>query len=440
MTARFAIPAFAAFGIELEYAIVRRSTLDVLPYADRLLERLSLRQGALGWCNELTAHVVEVRNVTPTPALDELAEGFQREIRAANAILAEWDARLLPTAMHPWMNPRRETVLWAHSDRDIYATYDELFDCRRHGWANIQSMHINLPFANDEQFRRLHAAVRIVLPLIPALAASSPVAEGRLTGERDHRLPVYATNASRYPIITGAVIPDTVRSAEEYKRNVLQPMYAAIAPDDPGGVLQYEWLNSRGAIPRFDRDAIEIRVADTQEHPGADVAIAQAVIFVTRGLFEERWAPLAAQEKIETWRLRALLDATMRDADEAQIADSSFLALFGIRPTPRTASDVWADLLVGAQGEWVASVEDILVQGTLARRIERALRGDATQPRLRAVYEELCDCLDQGRTFNGPGLVELTAAGAARPAPLPSARESGEEFLAQGHPMGHTSR
>ena len=150
------------------------------------------------------------------------------------------------------------------------------------------------------------------------------------------------------------------------------------------------------------------------EFPGMafldEVAVAQAVVFVTRALYEERWAPLAAQEQIETSRLCALLDATARDADEAQVVDLELLALLGMPAAPCTASDVWGHLLAEAEGAWVDTIADILVQGTLARRIERALGGDATQPRLRAVYEELCDCLDEGRAFNAPGLVELTVA------------------------------
>ena len=43
-------------------------------------------------------------------------------------------------------------------------------------------MHVNLPFADDAQFARLHAAIRLVLPLLPALAASSPIAEGSVIG------------------------------------------------------------------------------------------------------------------------------------------------------------------------------------------------------------------------------------------------------------------
>jgi gamma-glutamyl:cysteine ligase YbdK (ATP-grasp superfamily) len=401
MTARFAIPAFAAFGIELEYAIVDSATLDVRPYAEQIVAAMRDRERAYGWCHELAAHVVEVRNVEPSPSLDGMAREFQREIGTVNSILQRSGARLLPTGMHPWMDPRTETFLWTLSDPEIYATYDRLFDCRRHGWSNIQSMHINLPFANDDQFRRLHAAIRIVLPLIPALAASSPIVEGSATGRRDHRLWAYATNAARYPAITGTVVPEMVQARSAYDRAILQPMYAAIAGDDAAGVLQHEWLNSRGAIPRFDRSAIEIRLADTQEYPAADLAIAQAVTFATRMLYEERWSTLVAQEDIGTERLRAVLDATIRDAEEAQIDDRGVLGLLGERAPRRRASELWSRLLNEARGEWLQAVAFILARGTLAHRIERALSGGITRDRLRAVYGQLCDCLEQGRPFEG---------------------------------------
>src|SRR4029078_10043132 len=129
--------------------------------------------------------------------------------------------------------------------------FDRIFDCSRHGWANLQSMHVNLPFASDEEFARLHAAIRAVLPLVPALAASSPIADGVPQAALDYRLEVYRGNAMRVPSIVGYVIPPRVDTRAEYETRVLAPMYHDIARLDPGGVLQREWLNARGAIARF---------------------------------------------------------------------------------------------------------------------------------------------------------------------------------------------
>ena len=43
---------------------------------------------------------------------------------------------------------------------------------------NIQAVHLTLPFRGASEFGRLMAACRVVLPLLPALAASSPFVEG----------------------------------------------------------------------------------------------------------------------------------------------------------------------------------------------------------------------------------------------------------------------
>ena len=84
--------------------------------------------------------------------------------------------------------------------RVIYQTYDRIFGCKAHGWANLQSMHLNLPFADDAEFARLHAAIRLVLPIIPALAASSPIADGRPTGFMDIRMEAYRTHSGENSI------------------------------------------------------------------------------------------------------------------------------------------------------------------------------------------------------------------------------------------------
>ena len=175
--------------------IVDRTTLDVAPVSDRLLTAVAgeltneTEQGAIAWSNELALHVIEVKTNGPTPRLDGVVGDFQAAVTRINALLQEWNACLMPTGAHPWMNPDTDTHLWPHDDDAIYAAYDRIFGCRGHGWSNLQSMHINLPFADDAEFGRLHAAIRVVLPLLPALAASTPYLDGRATGlaGRAHR-------------------------------------------------------------------------------------------------------------------------------------------------------------------------------------------------------------------------------------------------------------
>ena len=396
--------AFGGVGIELEYMIVERETLDVLPVADRLLaaapgsEDYEVTHGEMGWSNELVMHLVEVKNLMPAASLDGLPAAFRREVDQINGLLAGMGARLMPGAMHPWMDPDRETRLWPYQNQDIYQAYDRIFDSRGHGWSNLQSMHVNLPFAGDDEFARLHAAIRLVLPLLPALAASSPYADGRDTGYADYRMHVYTHNADRMPSIAGLVVPETVRSQADYEARILQPMYDDIAALDPDHVLRYEWLNSRGAIARFDRDAIEIRVIDTQEHPDADLAVAAAAVDVTRRLYAD--GDLGAQQEIATEALAAVLAACIRDGDAAVIDNARYLRLLGFTEARLSAADVWRGLLQPLlvsqdQAWWRSPLEIILRHGTLARRLRDAIAREGMTHACR----RLCDCLEQGHAF-----------------------------------------
>lgn len=409
MSGRAPLHAFAGCGIELEYMIVERDTLAVAPIADRLLADASGRpaatveRGRFAWSNEIVLHLVELKNVRPDPALAPLADGFQAEVRQINRLLEPLGARLMPTGMHPWMDPARETRLWPHAGAPIYRAYDRIFDCRRHGQANLQSMHLNLPFADDAEFARLHAAVRLILPLLPALAASSPVADGGPCAELDHRLVAYLDAVPQLPAAIGRLIPDSIASRADYEDRVLAPMYRDIAPLDPQGELRHEWLNARGAIPRFDRSALEIRVIDVQECPQADLAIAAAATAAIRALYEERWSTLAAQQAVETGALAKVLHACIRDAERAVIDDPGYLAQLGFPGRRCRAGELWRHLIdatgVAGDAPWREPLGVILEQGPLARRILRALGPACTRERLHAVYRELCACLDGGRPF-----------------------------------------
>jgi carboxylate-amine ligase len=407
MSAPSVLHAFTGYGIELEYMIVDRQTLSVLPVADELLRRAAdvcmteVQRGKFCWSNELVLHLIELKNTTPDPAIEPLPAAFQAEIRSIDRLLEPLGARLMPTAMHPWMDPLAETRLWPHDDAVIYRTYDRIFGCRAHGWANLQSMQLNLPFADDAEFARLHAAIRLALPIIPALAASSPIAEGRLTGFMDFRMEVYRTHQAKIPSSIARVIPDAVASRAAYQAAILAPIYREIAPFDPDGVLQHEWLNVRGAIPRFDRNAIEIRVIDVQECPQADLAIAAAVTAVVRALYDAE----SMQPAIGTDALVSILHACIRDAEQALIDDAGYLRLLGFPGRQCQAGELWRHLteataLDGSE-HWREPLRVMLEQGPLARRILRAVGPDCLKARLDAVYRELCDCLEAGRMFLG---------------------------------------
>ena len=66
---------------------------------------------------------------------------------------------------------------------------------------------------------------------------------------------------------------------------------------------------ARGAIARFDRNAIEIRVLDVQECLQADLAVCSAIVAVLH-LLVERFMPLEDQHKVPIEQLHAILLTT----------------------------------------------------------------------------------------------------------------------------------
>lgn len=404
------IHLFEAVGVELEYMIVHRDDLRVYPLTDEVIRAVTgvygsdVERGAITWSNELVLHVIEFKTTEPAASLAGLADAFQANVREVNRILEPMAACLLPTASHPTMNPDRDTRLWPHEYSPVYDAFNRVFDCRGHGWSNLQSIHINLPFAGDDEFGRLHAAIRLVLPILPAIAASSPIVNGRATPFHDFRLEAYRTNAARVPSVNGHVIPEPAFSRSEYEEGILHKMFRDIAPLDPDGTLQLEWLNNRGAIARFVRDTIEIRVLDVQECPAADLAIVASVVEVVRALVEERWETYCDQRAWPTERLADIFLDCVRTSDRTVISDMGFLHALGWSGGPCAARDLWRHLydtvMPGASAaarEAALPLEFILEHGTLARRILNAVERTAIE----ATYTRLAECLRDGRLFDG---------------------------------------
>ncbi|MCA9125811.1 MAG: hypothetical protein KDB22_01955 [Planctomycetales bacterium] len=402
---------FGGYGIEMEYMLVDAQTLDVRPVADELLRNLAgettgdFEKGRITWSNELALHVIELKSTKPSKSLLRLPGRFETAIDDLTPVLTSLGLKLLPTAVHPWMNAQSETKLWPHECAEIYNAYDKIFDCHSHGWSNVQSVHLNLPFCGDEEFARLHAAVRILLPLLPSLAASSPVLEGRYTGMLDSRMHLYADHCAKLPELSGQLIPEPVFDEESYRQQIFQPIANAIELLNPDGALQVEFLNARGAIARFDRGSIELRVMDVQEYPAADVAICAGVTAVIRAMCEGRWTDLQSQQSMPTDRLKSLLDRTTEQAENTLIDDSQYLSHFGIGQSSIIAKDLWSILLNELRRSdpmldgLFAPLEIILTTGTLASRICDALGPKFTHERLRDVYLDLADCLVRWHSF-----------------------------------------
>ena len=400
---------FEAFGVEVEAMLVDAATLAVRPECDRLMAAIGgaegdVELGDIAWSNELTLHVLELKTNGPAPTLEGLVGRFHENFLRANRELEAMGAVLMPGGVHPWMDPHTETVLWPHEYTEVYHAFDRIFGCSGHGWANLQSTHLNLPFRGDEEFGRLHAAVRLVLPLIPALSAASPYLNGGRGAALDSRLVSYRGNARCVPSVMGHVVPEPAFTRAQYEREILGRIYADMAELDPEGILRHEWVNARGAIARFDRSTVEVRVIDAQECPSADLAVVAAVTEAVRALATGPLAERDATLDPPTDVLAALLEATTVEAERATVALPGLLGVLGLDPRPRTAGEVWSALLdrfppPDPSREWTRALEGILARGPLARRLVSAAGEEPDRDRLADVFRDLCGCLARNEPF-----------------------------------------
>lgn len=397
---------FSVVGIEIEYMVVNQTTLDIQPIVDTVFEKIAgemtneIERDTVALNNELALHVIELKTNGPTDNPWQAQLDFQNELKHLTLLLAEKNCKLMPTGMHPWMNPANGVKLWPHGDKTIYEMYHKIFDCRGHGWSNLQSVHVNLPFGNENEFIKLHNAIRLLLPLTPSLFASTPICENKSTGSLSTRLTYYANNQKKIPEITGDVIPEYIQGYSDYYDVILNPMFDAIAPYDPEKILQEEWLNSRGAITRFDRDAIEIRVVDSQECALADFACASAITGILKYIVTNTDAYL--QNPLDNQLLKQIFFQTVQEGMASELNQKTWIEQFDLPKNQyASARHLWEDLLAQSTNHIPApfhsTLEYILTHGNLAERILKSLPKVFKHQDLYQLYTKLCQCLQENQ-------------------------------------------
>jgi glutathione synthase/RimK-type ligase-like ATP-grasp enzyme/gamma-glutamyl:cysteine ligase YbdK (ATP-grasp superfamily) len=408
---------FSMAGVELEYSVVddHLDTVSLVedalrsiagrPTSDVLLERV-------GFSNEIADHVFEIKTAEPQRSLRDAETALAEGVNTFSATLRrEFGARLLPTGMHPWMDPR-SARLWSRSNTRIYQTYERLFDVYTHGWMNVHAAHLNLPLGREREAVAMYNAAALLIPYLPALSASSPMYEGRLQRAVDSRLEWILQHQARIPESCGQLVPEYIESFSDYRRNVLAPMYRALDALPDSAAVRHEFFNARGAVFKFSRKAMEIRVLDTQECVKMDVAIAvfvrSALRYLSRRVVAGRLKLPPHDLLVEDFR------AVVREGSGARV----HAPMFG-DSVPRDARgmacarDVLRELLVVArravqkgEAEYLDLVATIVESGSLSERIRDHLLPFADDPQTldeasRSLYRELADALERNEPWAG---------------------------------------
>jgi len=389
-------------GPEHEFSVVDEK-LQPLPIVDkvikdvhgRIVNNANLGEFSLG--KELQAHVAEFKANTPFYSPETFEETMHNAVmRILDVLERRYGARLLGLGMHPSLILDKVKV-WSHRDRQIYEALSKVFNLNQHGWLNIQSFQLNLPFKNEREAVQLYNTLANLLPYIPAIAASSPIYESKIGDYVDNRLHFYSKNQTEVPSITGDIIPEYVGSFEEYEKTTVRQYSQDLAKANaPRCLLNKEWLNSRGAVIRFDRRAIEIRIMDEQECVKSDVALSCFIRATLRGIWQQKYEFEYLPHDVLVKNLRAVI----RDGLDAPVQ----------HPKGSTARQVCHYLCKIAEGN--ASSEEKKYLGIIKRRIEdgnlselilkevtkKVLKTDLEEAFL-AVYGSLASCLERNKVY-----------------------------------------
>ena len=314
-------PLFSVVGVEVGYLVVNDLTLNIKPCI------FSLKNEEHDLIEEkLDMHKLVLCLKEPASSFVGLDKAFHSNILRVLNELKSHGAKLLAGAVHPWI--------------DVM---------------NFKGMQLHLPFRTEEDVRHLHSSLRILIPIIPAIAAASPFSKGDRTGFLDYRMHLGSSTVPQ--------IPDVKPTPEV-----------------------------------FGSTSYEIKAADSQECPKADLAIAESIFITARGLAAGKWNTRKFYETFSTNDLFAILVACIKSGEDAMIDNLSYLRCFGLKK-PVLAKELWEKIfeeLLNKKMHFYETFSEILKHGTLAKRLLKAYKKVGS---LKPIYEELSKALETNQLW-----------------------------------------
>ena len=386
-------PAFSdGYGLALDYLIVGRT--DLMPVLPASLG--SSGKGA-SWSSNATGTGIRLGTTAPEKDLPSAGARIAADAEQLNALVGDLlGGMILPSGGHPF-------ALASDAGSTGNGIRAQLFESMSTGQLWTSGATVEVPFGDEQGFGRSHTAVRMVLPLIPAISAASPFLEGKRAPALSARLVAMIEGTPGIPELTGSFIPEVALDQADYYRIVLEPIARALAERDLAERIDYHSVNQRAAVPSFDRGTIALNVADTQECPSADAAVAEMTVAVINAMKDGRWVSNYLQRAWHENDLLAILKDVAGKGSEAVITNRDFLLMFGKMRESATAGELWRHLYQqlrdGLSEPTRIRIAHILDQGSLAQRILRRTGERPSRERLIEVYRELASCLEEDRQF-----------------------------------------
>ncbi|QQR86391.1 MAG: hypothetical protein IPJ76_17670 [Flavobacteriales bacterium] len=387
-------PLFSTLMVSPTLAVVRAGTLKAIDVDAELLAELnrSVVSGTpltLSWSTGPAGHLIVLNTAQPIDDTAQARAAMHTEVVKASNALAERNLLLLPAGAHPFLAGSTTTA----------ATFP---GADHPGWRNNQCLVVKLPFTDDELAKVL-AAVRVLLPILPALSAASPIIEGRVGPSLDMRLVLQSQRFSAWSALAGPLIPEAVFTRDEYYRTVFTPIVKALADAGMHDTADIMAMDSRSATASFDPDHIELKVLDGQESIGANMALAELVVAVLRKLCNGRWISTYVQRAWDAADLTEILQNVLRKGAQGVIDNQQYLRTFGCDAASMSAGQLWKHIIAQVGKQLPTGSRDhamfVLREGCLAQRILGATGSGPDERKLVSVYERLRTSLISDEAF-----------------------------------------
>ncbi len=361
-------------GIEEEYLLIDRETLDLAPAPDALMEacRTELEDQV---SPEFLQCQIEVGTRVCTTIAEARAD-LAHLRRTIARLTAEFGLAPLAVSCHPVADWHRqhhtEKTRYIELERDLAGVARRLLIC---------GMHVHVGIDDDDLRIDIMAQLSYFLPHILALSTSSPFWQGQDTGLNCYRLTVF-DNLPR----TG--LPPVFDSHAEYLRSVDVIRRAGVIED-----TSKLWWDIR---PSSRYPTLETRICDVMPRLNHTASVAAIIQCLTRML-------VRLKRSNQRWRIydRFLIGENRWRAQRHGVREG--LIDFGrgaVIPFPDLLEELF-DLIapdaeaLGCTAE-LHGARDILAQGTSADRQRRAfaqaIESGATRPEaLNAVLRHLME-------------------------------------------------
>ena len=395
----FPYKTLEVLGPEHEFSLVN-DEMKAMPIVEQVIKEyyMNMRAGSttyyerFNFCKEFPLHIIEIKPKKPFKNPELFEETMQNAILVLLELIGKkYHAHLLGTGMHPLLRLEETGT----RPRDwIGQELEKAFNLRRHGWLNIQSFQINLPYSSEEKAVCLHNALAYLCAYLPAISASSPICEGYITPYIDFRLYEYKMKSLEIPSVTGDVVPDYISSFRQYQKDISERYLRDLTNAGVTTNVFADYINQRGAVFKSTRKAIELRVMDEQECVKSDVSLSCFVRATIRGLIDLNYEPLPHQVLVDDY------NSIIKNGLEAKV----------MHPAGKTGRQVCqyffnlaSKYATKNEKKYLWIIEKRIKEGNLSELIRRRVLNKAQktdfEEAIISVYSKLSECLSRNEPY-----------------------------------------